>query len=352
EAIRKDAPVYIEGIGSVAALNSVEIRSRVTGELIKRHFKEGDRVTQGQSLFTIDPAPFEAKVKEVQARLRQARVQYEQAHKEFERFKGLHSGKAISQEQFEIREVEMYSKMHQTELCEAELETARLNLNYCFIKSPLDGTSGEVFVDEHNIINENKDRLVTIRQVQPIKVKFSVPGKYLDQIRANHAKAPLGVQAHIAGWDKPEEGTLSLIDNAINIKTGMIGLESVFPNAHLNLWPGQFARVRLKVSVTEAAIHVPARAVMDGPEGRYAWVVGAERTVAMRPVKTDGGSSEMLVVSEGLNAGETVVTDGQLMLRPGAKIVTKAELMRMMGGPPAPAGQPGGAGKGKEGGRP
>lgn len=331
EVVVKDTPLVLEGIGNVTAFNTVDVKSRVTGELIKTFFKEGDFLTKGQQLYTIDPAPFEAKVKESEAKLKQSKVQYEHAKREFTRFKALYGEKAVSQELLETKEVDMNSKLHQVELNQAELESARLNLGYCFIESPLDGEAGARYIDNFNIVNANQDTLVTIKQIRPIKVKFSVPGKFLDQIRQYNSGDPLTVEALILGSDTADTGALTMIDNAINLKTGMITLEGTFPNPEARLWPGQFVRIRLRLTVTQNAILVPHRAVLDGPEGQYVWVAEPDQAVAMRPVKIDRRSGDMEVASEGLKPGETVVTDGQLMLHPGAKIITREQMQKMQG---------------------
>jgi membrane fusion protein, multidrug efflux system len=325
EVVQKDTPLFLDGIGNAAAYNTVDVKSRVTGQLVKKFFRAGDLVKTDQELFTIDPEPFYAKVREGEAKVKQSTVQYEQAKREFLRFKTLHGEKAVSQEQLETKEVDMNSKLYQTELNQAELETAKLNLGYCFIHAPLDGESGEIYIDDFNIVNANQDRLVTIKQIKPIKVKFSVPGKFLDQIRQYASDGPMEAEALILGSDKPEKGSLSLIDNVINPRTGMIGLEGVFPNTGARLWPGQFVRVRLKLTVTRDAILVPERAVNDGPDGQYVWVVNQDETVAVRPVKLDRRDGALGVVSEGLKAGEKVITDGQLLLAPGAKVVPRGE---------------------------
>jgi multidrug efflux system membrane fusion protein len=325
ETIQEDTPFFLDAIGNVAALNTVDVKSRVTGELVRTFFKAGDYLTAGQEMFTIDPAPFEAKVKESQAKLNQSRVQYEQAKREYARFQILYSEKAVSQEQLETKQVDMNSKLYQTELIQAELETARLNLGYCFIKCPLDGESGEIFIDNFNIVNANQDRLVTLKQIKPIKIKFSVPGKYLDQLRKYHAEGNVAV--HVSGNDieNPVSGRLILIDNAINIKTGMIALEATFENVDEKLWPGQFVRVRLELTVTRNAVLVPQRSVNEGPEGQYVWVMNPDHTVKMKPVKLDRRNGEMVVLAGGLTAGEKVITDGQLLLRPGAKVFIRPE---------------------------
>jgi membrane fusion protein, multidrug efflux system len=335
EVVQKDSPLFLEGIGNVEAYNTVDVKCRVTGQLIKTFFKEGDPVKAGQPLFAIDPAPFEAKVKEAEARLRQSKVQHEQASRDYLRFKVLYSEKAISLEQLETKEVDMNSKLYQVELNQAELESARLNLGYCNIDAPLDGESGKRFVDNYNIVNANQDTLVNIKQVQPIKVKYSLPGKYLEEIQRYGAKGSLEVEAVILGSDKPELGSLTLVDNYINPKTGMISLQGTFPNPESRLWPGQFVHVRLKLTVTRDAVLVPLMAVNEGPEGQYVWVVKEDQTVTMRAIKISRRDKDMEVVSEGLKPDEKVITDGQLTLYPGARVVTR-EQMQIIKGRAAP----------------
>lgn len=338
--VQQDTPLLLDSIGHVVAYNTVDVRSRVTGELIKKFFNQGDRLKKGQELFTIDPAPFMAKVKEAEAKVNQSQVLYAQAKTDFHRFEGLFAEKAISQEQLENKKVDMNSKLYQVELNKAELESARLNLGYCFIRSPLDGESGEIYIDNHNMVNANQDTLVTIKQTQPIRVRFSVPGKYLEQIRGYEQQGDVEVEAYPLGSKEAEKGRLTLMDNVINIKTGMIMLEGTFANTDSKLWPGEFVRVRLKLSVTRNAILVPSRAVNDGPDGQYVWVMNPDRTVAIRPVQIDRRSGTMEVVSEGLNPGETVITAGRLLLYPGAHVVTRQQIEEMRKGTPPSAGKP------------
>lgn len=329
EVSKKDTPLLIKAIGNVSAYNTVDMKSRVTGELIKTFFKAGDLLTAGQDLFIIDPAPFEAKVKEGEAQLNQSRVQYEQARRDFLRYRGLFGEKAVSEEQLEAKQVDMNTKLYQMKLNEAQLDSAKLNLGYCFIKSPISGPSGEIYIDNFNIVNANQDKLVTIKQIHPIKVRFSVPGKFLEQIKNYNARAPLHVDAKLHGSGKHETGQLTLIDNNINLKTGMIALEATFENPESRLWPGQFVEVNLELTTTIGALIVPAMAISDGPDGQYVWLVNKDQTVVMRLVKVDRRQGDMAVISEGLKAGDRVVTDGQLMLRPGNVVISKEQIQKL-----------------------
>ncbi|HTY23492.1 MAG TPA: efflux RND transporter periplasmic adaptor subunit [Desulfomonilaceae bacterium] len=330
QTITQDTPVYLDGIGNVEAYNTVDVKSRVTGELTKTFFKEGDLVTEGQQLFTIDPRPYEAALQSAESTLAEKKAQKELAKLNFDRYAGLLQTQSVSQQEYDQRKNTLDMAEAQVQQSEAALETAKLNLGFCYIQCPLEGESGEIYIHNYNIIKANEDKLVTIKQIRPIKVKFSVPGKFLEQIQQHNRSGPLEVEALILGSDKPEVGSLSMIDNVINLRTGMIALESIFPNQNGRLWPGQFVQVRLKLMVYRDAVLVPHRAVNDGPEGQYVWVVQQDQSVAIRPVKIGRRDGHMEVVSEGLGPGETVVTDGQLTLRPGAKIVTREQIKKMM----------------------
>jgi len=330
QVIAKDTPVFLEGIGNVVAYNTVDVKSRVTGELIKTSFKEGDLLTEGQPLFTIDPRPFQAQLDAATATLAEKKAVLELARIQLNRYTELLNSKSVSQQDYDQRKNTFDMAEAQVQQSQAALETARLNLEYCSIQCPLDAQSGEIYIHNYNVVNAYQDKLVTIKQVRPIKVKFSVPGKFLEQIKKYHSEGPLEVQALLLGNHAPEVGSLSMIDNIINPKTGMIALESIFPNQESRLWPGQFVQVRLKLTVDCDAVLAPHRAVCDGPEGQYVWVVQQDGTVAIRPVKISRRDKDMEVVSEGLKPGETVVTDGQLTLRPGAKIVTREQIRKMM----------------------
>jgi len=341
EVVARDSAVVLDGIGNVDAFNTIQVRCRVTGELIRTFFREGEMVSKGQDLFTIDPKPFQASLQEVEAKLRQSQTLYEHAKKEYDRFKGLYAEKAVSLEQLETKEVDMKSRLAQVELNQAELENARLNLAYCFIKAPITGKSGKILVDNFNIVNANQDVLVTIRQIQPVRATFSLPGRFLDDIREYNARSPLEALVFTLDSDQPETGSLRLVDNTINPKTGMIRLEATLPNENMRLWPGQFVKVGLKLTTTVNATLAPITALNDGPEGKYAWVVKDDQTVELKPVKVARRDGTMEVVSSGLKPGDRVVTDGQLMLRPGATVITRAQMREMMQkARSAPSGNP------------
>jgi membrane fusion protein, multidrug efflux system len=317
----RDTPYYLQGIGTIRAFKAVHVKPRVTGLLLEHHFKPGDYVTTGQRLFTVDPEPFKARLREVEAKLNGSQAQFQQAEVDLKRFETLHQEKTVSQEQFEQKQLEMRVKKFLFRLNEAERETAQLDLGYCSIVSPLEGQTGDILVDDGNTVTAYKDELVVIRQIRPIKLEFSLPGKFLQEIMRRQADHPLEVHAILTGSEKPEIGALHMFDNRINPKTGMIALLATFSNDEKRLWPGEFVNVKLILAVTKNAVLVPSRAVQDGPHGQFVWFVKKDHTVEPRPVTIDRRVEGMDVVSAGLEAGDSVVTDGQLGLFTGATVV-------------------------------
>ncbi len=323
EAISRDTPNQEEGIGWVRALKSVAVKARVTGLLSETHFKAGDYVKKGQLLFSIDPAPFQAKLKESESKVLGCGAELEQANRDLKRFERLFGEKSISAEQLEQKQLDVKSKSFVVRLHEAEREAAELNLSYCSVLSPLDGQTGDIHVDEGNTISAYQDALVTIKQIKPIRVEFSLPGKFLHPIRQASKSNPLEVTLLAPGADSPVKGHLSLIDNVINRKTGMIMLEGTLPNEDVRLWPGQFVNVRLTLGVTGNAVLIPSRAVTEGVQGSSVWVVKPDSTVVPRTVTVARRIEDMEVISSGLIAGERVVVEGQMALFSGAKVAQR-----------------------------
>ncbi|MEW6533367.1 MAG: efflux RND transporter periplasmic adaptor subunit [Thermodesulfobacteriota bacterium] len=320
QVIQKDAPYFLNAIGSVKAFQWVEVKPRVTGQLLEACFKEGEFLKKGQRIFTIDPAPFQAKLDEAEARLKQANTQLEQADRDLKRYQVLYEAAGISSEQYEAKQVDFMWKKYQVALEEAQVTSARLDLGYCSIEAPMDGLAGEIKVDDKNIVTAYQTTLVNVRQIQPIKVVFSLPGKFLQEIIEYNTRQTLEVRALFTGIDEPEIGSLNLIDNWINPKTGMIMLQGLFPNPKKRLWPGEFVKVLLQLTVTKDAVLVPSQAVMIGPKGKYVWRVKDNNTVEIRLVLISRSADGMEVVAEGLQPGDTVVAEGQTSLFPGAPV--------------------------------
>ncbi len=324
----EDAPYFLDGIGTVRAFRSVDIKPRVTGKLVMVDYSLGKPVNQGQLLFSIDREPFNAKLRQAGARLASAKAELHHAETDYKRYEDLLNQKMVSPEKYEEIRVRMDSRKSVVEEREAELELARLDLKYCSIRSPVDGHLGVVHMDVGNVVNAYHDTIANVVQTKPIRVDFSLPSKFLHKIRTRAAEAKLEIQAHIKGDPRPEIGSLRAIDNRINPLTGMLKLEGIFDNSDERLWPGQFVRALLKIDETPDAVLAPNIAVNEGPSGTYVWAVKKDKTVEMRPVKVARRIGDMSVISSGLEKGDVVVTKGGLTLYPGAKIVTESDVKK------------------------
>lgn len=332
EVQQRTMPLAVRAVGHVEAIASVAVRPRVGGELVKIHFTEGQAVTAGQALFTIDPRPYEAALREAEARLARDQALSRKAEADVARYEDLVRRDFVTREQFDLIKASAESLRATVAADLAAVDSARLQLDYCSVTSPVSGRSGTLGVKPGNLVKANDDKaLVTINQTRPIHVVFAVPAEYLGAVRGK-AAAGLKVNAHLPGAPgAPEPGTLAVVDNAVDVATGTIALKAVFKNEGERLWPGQFVDVELVLEEQQGRLVVPAAAVQVGQNGTYVWVVDREGKVEQRPVALARQDERDAVLDEGVRAGETVVTDGQLRLVPGARVEVK-------GGPGAPAG--------------
>lgn len=322
--VKKTVPVQIEAVGKVEPLSSVDILARVGGQLTGVHFTEGQEVKKGQLLFTLDPRPYQATLAQAQAALARDKAQAANSAADLKRYGDLVQKEYVTREQYDQIAANSASLGATVQADQAAVEAARLQLSYCRIYAPLTGRTGSLLVHQGNLVKANDTQpLVVIHQIQPIYVSFSVPQANLPDISRYRAAGSLDVEA--APGEQTEgaqQGTLTFVDNQIDPTTGTILLKATFPNAERSLWPGQFTKVRLVLSREEAVV-VPSQAVQTGQQGQYVYVVKGDQTVESRPVqvaRTVGGDA---VVASGLAPGETVVTDGQLRLAPGAKVTAK-----------------------------
>ncbi|MFH1034998.1 MAG: efflux RND transporter periplasmic adaptor subunit [Pseudomonadota bacterium] len=322
---QRDVPLVIKAIGRVEALSTVSIKSRITGQLLKVHFQEGQFVDKGDPLFTIDPAPFESALKQALAQAARDQAQADKAAEDFRRYQELVSRKAVSAAQYEQFQTEAKARAAQALASQAEVQNAKLNLGFCHINSPINGVVGSLISYAGNMIKANDDKaMVTITQVQPILVSFAVPEQNLARIRRQQAKGPLKVEAAVPGEEeRPIGGALVFVDNSVDTATGTIRLKASYDNPEHMLWPGQFVNVTLLISLRQGATVVPSKALASGQIGVYVFVVQPDMTVQTRQVKLADTLDGLTVVEEGLRPGEQVVTDGQLRLVPGAKVVIK-----------------------------
>jgi membrane fusion protein, multidrug efflux system len=325
----KDVPVQIRAIGTVEPLSTVTIKSRVSGELQKVHVTPGQDVKAGDLLFEIDPRPFETALHEAQARLDRDKAQASNAQIDADRMAGLLKTSVATREEADRAKFTYESAQATVRADEAAIENARLQLEYAKIRSPVDGRAGEIITHQGNIIRGDDTQLLTIRQVRPIYVTFSVPEQDLQDVRRySQAGQPL-VDAIVPPESQPSEtGKLSFIDNQVDTETGTIRLKATFDNTDRRLWPGQFVQVILKLTVESNLTVIPTRAIQNSQQGTFVYVVKDDLTFEMRSVKVGRAIGDDSVIDGGLKAGEQVVTDGQLRMDPrikGAKVQVNRE---------------------------
>jgi membrane fusion protein, multidrug efflux system len=334
QAVCRTVPVDLVTLGNVQAYSTVAVRSRVEGELLRVHFNEGQDVRQGDLLFSIDPRPVEARLRQAEANLARDQARADQARVNFERRKRLYEEKLVARDEYDNAEADLRAMQAAVLADRAAVSNATLDLEFTQIRSPLEGRTGNLLVHAGNLVQANSAALVALNQIRPVYVVFSIPEQHLSQIKSRMGQARLEVQATIPESEaSPEQGHLSFVDNAVDTTTGTIQLKATFANDARRLWPGQFVEVRLRLSEWTNAVVVPTPAVQNSQNGEMVFVVKADQTVEMRPVKTSLRQEGETVVTEGLRPGETVVTDGQLRLTPGARVRVAASLMEAAAAP-------------------
>jgi len=367
----KDVPIDIAAIGNVEASTTISVRSQVTGQLQEALFHEGDFVRKGQQLFAIDRRPFEAALAQADANVTRDKALLAQAEAQLtrdastaeyqqltaERQASLVGRGIIAKDQAEQARAQadasaavvkadraaIDSARAQLAAGESAVETARVQLGYTVIRSPIDGRTGNLAVKVGNLVTANQTELMTIAQVEPVFVTFTVPAVHLATLKQHLGHDPLGVTVVPQdGNSQAAQGHLSFVDNAIDMTTDTIKLKATFDNPDRRLWPGQFARVTLRLTTLPHALVVPTQAVQTGQDGQYVFVVKPDSTVEQRPVSTTQRVDQDMVVDKGVKAGEVVVTEGQLRLEPGSRVTTDLN---------AAGGGGGGRGRGGRGGR-
>jgi multidrug efflux system membrane fusion protein len=321
-AVRRTVPVSLRAIGNVEAVASVAVRSRVAGQILRVHIKDGADVGRGQVLFTIDPAPYEIASAQAEAALARDAALLKKAEDDAARYAKLVEKEYVTKEQYESATSQAAALAATVKADEAAVKDAKLSLSYCTIEAPIAGRIGNVNLRAGNLVKVNDDPpLVTLLQVRPVNVTFSIPEKYLPSVRSNEASGPLVVTASGRGAvGDPPRGRLTFIDNTVDTTTGTIRLKAEFGNEERGLWPGQFVDVELILSEQKDALLVPSTAIQVGQGGSYVLVVTSDGTAEIRPVVVDRMLGDDTVLTSGLNGGETVITDGQIRVVPGAKV--------------------------------
>lgn len=323
--VQKTVPVQFNTIGNVEAYSTVSFKSQIGGILTRVHFREGQDVSKGDLLFTIDPRPYEAALKQAEANLAKDAAQLENARVEVRRYEELVKKGYVAQEQYDQIQTNAAALEATVNADKALVENAHLQLKYCYIYSPINGRTGTLIVNEGNLIKANADTsMVVINQIQPIYVTFSVPEQYLRDIKKYMSSGKLKVEVVIGKDEKhPETGILTFVDNTVDTATGTIKLKATFTNKDRRLWPGQFVDAVMTLTMQPNAIVIPSQAIQTGQSGVYVFVIKSDLSVESRPVVVVRSLDGESVIEKGLQPGEKVVTDGQLRLVPGAKVNIK-----------------------------
>jgi multidrug efflux system membrane fusion protein len=353
-AATRDVPIYLEGLGSVTAYKTVNVRAQVDGRLNKVDFREGQTVKRGEVLAEIDPRPFTIMLHQGQAALARDQGQLDGAKRDLDRYEAVGGQHLLPQQQIDDQRalVEQYQGTVQND--QATIENAKLQLDYARIKSPIDGVTGVRLVDPGNIVHAaDTGGIVVVAQIDPIAVLFTLPQDDLPDVARQLALGQMEVEARSRdGSQMLGKGQLLLIDNQINQGTATMRLKAVFANPGHALWPNQFVKTRLRLLVRKGALVIPAAAVQRGPQGTFVYVVDDDKA-DLRAVTVERIEGEDALISQGLAAGDRVVREGQSQLRPGARVSLRDAGQKGTGAGPAAAGGPGGGtGDGADGGRP
>jgi multidrug efflux system membrane fusion protein len=322
----RDVPLDIRVVGNVQPMQTVAVRAQVTGQLTRVWFREGDDVRHGQTLFTIDPRPYQAALAQAQANLARDEAQLRNAEAEAVRYGELVKKDYVTKEEYGSIVAAAEAARAVVAADRAAIDNARVSLSYCEIRSPLDGRTGGLQVHAGNIVRANDtEPMVVINQIAPVYVQFAVPESDFQRIRASQRRATVPVAAMSQGSAHAESGRLSFVDNAVDPTTGTITLKASFPNTQHTLWPGQYVNVTMTIGSYNAAVVIPAQAVQTGQRGQYVYVVH-DAAVEMRPVTVGQQVQQQAIIDRGIRAGETVVTDGQIRLTPKSKVTVKTAL--------------------------
>ncbi len=334
----RDVPVDLEGLGNVIALNTVTVKTRIDGQLVRFNFREGQEVHAGEELALIDPRPSEAQLAQAEAAKFKDEASLENARRDLERYAALYKTGVIPQQQYNTQQSQVGVDLGTVQADEAQIEQAKLNVSYCHITSPINGRVGIRFVDPGNMVHAtDPNGLVVITQMQPIAVLFTLPEDDIQAVVQHmHGGTPLVVEAWSRdGTQLLARGSLLTIDNEIDPNTGTFRIKAIFPNKDGALFPNQFVNSKLQIEILHGAVTIPAAAIQHGAIGTYVYVVLPNKTVDAQQISVAMTQGTIAVVSSGLRAGQLVVTDGADKLQPHAKV-------QIAGG-----GRGGGAGQGQ-----
>jgi multidrug efflux system membrane fusion protein len=324
QVLQRDVPVQIKAIGNIEAFTSVAIKSQVSAQIARVHFQEGSDVQKGALLISLDPEPFLATLSQCEAALAKDQAQEKFSREQAQRYAGLLKEGIVTRDQYDLLRATAESFAATVASDRAAIKSARIQLGYCSIRSPISGRTGTIAVQTGNLIKANDLQIVTVNQLSPIYATFSIPEKLLNEVKRAMAGNELKIEVVIPNEPgSTEAGTISFLDNTVNPATGMIKLKGVFANKSRKLWPGQFTDVVMTLGNRINAVVVPTNAIQTSQQGQFIYVVKPDNSVEMRQVTVAMVVGEDTVVEKGLGVGETVVIDGQLRLTPGAVVESK-----------------------------
>jgi membrane fusion protein, multidrug efflux system len=318
----QDVPRYLDEIGRNAAFESVTITPQVTGRIDERHFQDGENLRKGQLLFVIDPRPYRAQVDSAQAALAQARAALDLAKIQFARDEKVIGTRAISKQDYDTKKNAVDVDQALVEAAEAALETAKLNLEYCYIHSPIDGRAGARLVDVGNVVQANTTALLSIQRLDPIYAVFTITEGDLPAVQRQMSSGTLRAQVRLPGDSEnaARNGRVEFLDNAVQNGSGTVNLRATLSNSDRHFWPGQFVDVKLVLATEKAAVLIPNQAAQISQRGPFVYVVKSDETAELRPVKLGQRQGDLVVVNDGVGANERVIFAGQMLVRPGGKV--------------------------------
>lgn len=339
KTVQKSVPLFIEALGHVEPIITVQVRSRIEGELMDVYFTEGQEVKKDDLLFTIDPRPYEASLKNAQAALERVTAELILSEEKVKRYAQLTRDEYYSQIDYESLQSSYAANLAAVKQAEANVDTAALNLEYCWIYAPIDGLTGILQIDKGNLVSaDGPQQLITVNQMSPIYVTFSIPEMQLYKVRKANAKGALKTLAAFESFATESfEGKLQMFDNTVDTQTGMINLRAAYENGDRALWPGQFVRIRLITGEAKDAVLIPYSAIQQTQSGPIVYAVKADNTVEIRQIALGQREDDNVIVLKGLKANESIVIEGQLNLFEGASVYVPSSTQA-----PAPA-----KGKGK-----
>ncbi len=321
EAVQRDVPVYLDELGKCVAREVVTVQPQVSGRITQILFTDGAEVRPGDPLFTIDPRPFQAQLDAAEASLAQARAALALAKTEFARAQELIKTRAVSEQEYDTRRNAVEVAGAQVKQGEAAVETARLNLEYTSIRSPIQGRTGHRLVDLGNVVKANDTSLLTIERLDPIYVDFTITQNDLTEVQKSMRQGALKVEARLPeDGQQPAVGELTFLDNSVQDATGTVTLRATVPNGEHRFWPGRLVKVRLVLRTLPSAVLVPATAPQMSGKGTFVFVVKPDSTAELRPVTVGEQVGDLVVIGKGVATGERVVVKGQLAVTPGGQV--------------------------------